>query len=135
MIKNFIIVSILSSMFLWGKLPGEMLFSKHNKALNEFKPLVEGDILFSQGEPIYYYIYSTKKFNTDKLFIMLIKIDNKGVVLPKSEISQTLTIDVDPNSNATKGKLTVHNSGQMMIKVYNPLKPDKPLAISQLLLK
>jgi hypothetical protein len=125
---------LAANVYLWGP-PGDILFSNQNKALDEFNPHVEASNLFKKGERIHYYIYSTKEFKTDTLYILLVHVDNKGVIFPKTEIAQTLEVDVIPTLNAAKGTLTVWKSGQFLVRVYSPDKPKKPIAQADLLIK
>lgn len=128
MIKHFIAISLLLQLCIGGKPPGNIYFSKFDRRLDQIRPLVESDVYFTKGNKIYFYIYSTKKFETDNLFIMFVHLDNKGVYFPKMENAQTLQIDVDPETTAIKGEVVIYKTGQYMARVFNLNKPKKPIA-------
>ncbi|MEW5820920.1 MAG: hypothetical protein AB1782_12080 [Cyanobacteriota bacterium] len=124
-----------SNVVVFGKKPpGDIYFSRWEKALDRLNPRVECDILFEKESTIYFYIYSTKNFKTDLLKMLLIKMDNKGVMFPKIEVEQTLDVDVDPNYNAVRGKIVVYKAGQYYVRVFSPNEPKKPVAESELLI-
>lgn len=135
MLKSILVALVIINTCLWGKVQTDIYFSRYDRDLTELKPIVEADRLFNTGEVIYFYIYSTKKFNTDTLYIMLVNIDNKPVILPKAEIGQTLILDVDPEATAARGKIVVHKEGQYLVRVFNPSIVDKPLVQAELLLQ
>jgi hypothetical protein len=135
MIKYVLAVALALNLWSWGGSPGIILFSNLDKPLDKFKPLNEALMIFDKGKPIYYYIYNKKEFNVDHLEVIFIHVDNKGVIMPKTEITQTMSIDVVPGETAVKGKFTMWKDGQFMVRVFSPDNLEKPLAESTLLIK
>lgn len=132
MIKTLLNIALVSSLMFCHKYPANVFFCRQDLPLTVFHPMTQAELRFNQGDVIYYYIYSTKKFNTDQLFISFVNLDNKGVFFAKPEITQTVTIDVDPEATATKGKIVMVKDGQFVMRVINPYKPDEAIAQADL---
>lgn len=132
MIKNFLILNIALSMFLWGKPPGALFFCNVDKPLDKVNPAKEANIRQKAGLPFYYYIYSKKKFDDDMLYMLFIHFDNKAVWLPKEEITQTLEVPVSPDDTAVKGQVVIYKGGQYFVRVFTKKEPEKPVCETEL---
>lgn len=135
MIKSFLIINLALNMFLWGKPPGGMFFCNVDKPLDKIKPYTEASILQKKAQPIYFYIYSKKKFETDTLHILFIHLDNKGVWFPKETIERTLEVPVNPEDTAVKGPVVLYKEGQYFVRVFSWQKPKNPICETELLIE
>lgn len=135
MINLLVTLSIALSLFCWGSPKGNIFFSKQDVSLTEFKPIVHAQKLYRREEQVNLYIYAVKPFETDNLIISMVNLDNKGIYLPKTEVSQTMNIDVAPNDSAVKSKITPLKEGQFVVLVFRSNKPEKPFAQGELLVE
>lgn len=135
MINLLVSLSIALNLFCWGSPQGNIFFSKQNVSLTEFNPFIHAQKLFKREGQINLYIYSVKPFETDNLIISMVNLDNTGIYLPKTEVSQTMNIDVDPNDSAVKSIITPLKEGQFIVLVFRSNKPEKPFAQGELLVE
>lgn len=131
MIKALATIVVAAGLIIGGKVPGDIFFSTLDKPLNVIQPYKEASFTYEAGKRIYFYIYSKKPLETDRLYLLFILIDNKTLALPKSDIEQTLDIDITPGSEAIKGNVVLFKPGPYLVRVYNPNRPKDPIAEGQ----